>query len=94
MARNILKTEKKRIFAIPMKKWFDVELKSIAQQQLEEAVIDRRKLFKREAVSRLFHKQVFGLRKGRYSNQLWMLLMLELWQKIFVDETPFEKISL
>ena len=86
--------EKKRIFAIPMKKWFDVELKSIAQQQLEEAVIDRRKLFKREAVSRLFHKQVFGLRKGRYSNQLWMLLMLELWQKIFVDETPFEKISL
>jgi asparagine synthetase B (glutamine-hydrolysing) len=70
-------------FGVPLSHWFRGEL----QPLLKEVLLDRRSLdrglFRPEAVEKLVQDHVTGLTD--HSSRLWALLVLELWQKKFLD---------
>jgi len=74
---------KKMGFSVPLVSWFRHELKDY----LHEVLLDRRSLqrgyFKPAALEKLLAEHSSG--KFDHSFQLWSLLMLELWQRMFID---------
>lgn len=77
--------EKKRIFSVPIRQWFDSGFEEIAKQLLEKKTIEKRGFFDYSVIENLFRKRK-GLFASRSSNQLWMIAMLELWQRMFIDQ--------
>lgn len=76
-------TRSKMGFGVPIARWFRGDLRGF----LESNILSKRALsrgyFKPEAVRRIFDQHLRARRD--YSQQLWTLLMLELWHKEFVD---------
>jgi asparagine synthase (glutamine-hydrolysing) len=70
-------------FAIPLDRWFRGELKSELRAVLLDPVALRRGLFQPEAVATLVNEHVEGRRD--HAQQLWTLLMLELWFRNHLD---------
>lgn len=71
----------KRIFFTPLKKWMDEGLRDIAIERLMKTEI-----FDKRNVLKLIHKENNSLRRYKYSNQLWSLLMIETWYQQFVKK--------
>jgi len=68
----------KRVFFTPLKKWFDKGLREFAVERLMGSeLFDNRNLLK------LINKERTSLRRYKYSNQLWGLLMVESWFRQF-----------
>ena len=72
---------KKRVFFTPLKKWFDTGLRETAFD-----VLSNSKLFNKRNVLKLLHKEKYSWRRYKYSNQLWTLLMAEIWYKKFIEK--------
>jgi len=73
-------------FNPPIAVWIRGELKELARDLLLSDSARSRGLFEPRAVERLFHEQLTG--EWNWSTQLWTLMMLELWQREFVDRAP------
>lgn len=76
----------KKGFSVPVGEWFRGGLREMLYDTLLSGSALRRGLFRPEAVTRIAKDHIEGKQDNR--EQLWNLLMLELWWRRFVDEAP------
>jgi asparagine synthase (glutamine-hydrolysing) len=76
----------KQGFAVPIAAWFRGELKEFLADHILGARFQARGLFNAAAVQRLFDEHQRG--SGDHAHHLWILLMLELWFREFIDRAP------
>ena len=70
-------------FGVPLDYWFRGELKEMAYDLLLSQRAIQRGYFHRDVVQQLLDEHVSQTRAWHY--QLWNLLMLELWHRMFID---------
>jgi asparagine synthase (glutamine-hydrolysing) len=85
--REIIDRPKKG-FSVPLDHWFRHELKELARDLLLDTRAAQRGYFHKPVVERLLTEHASGVRQ--WNEQLWNLLMLELWHRTFVDARPGE----
>ncbi len=73
-------------FGVPLDHWFRHELRDMAHDVLLSPRAIGRGYVRKETVARLLAEHGTGRRAWHY--QLWNLLMLELWHRVFVDAPP------
>ena len=78
-----IQTRPKQGFGVPIGQWFREELREMLYDVLLGACARQRGLFRTEAVANLLHEHQSG--KCDHSSRLWALLVLELWQRQFLD---------
>lgn len=78
-----IKTRKKMGFGVPLDHWFRGELRPLLEDVLLSTTSLNRGIFRPEQVRRLVDEHVRGL--WDHSYRLWSLLVLELWQRTFLD---------
>ena len=83
--------ERKRIFFIPLKQWFNDSLKELSQRLLDKNTIGRRGLFSYNDIRSKYFLQGKGVFSNRYANQLLMLSMIEIWHRTFIDSEKVPK---
>ena len=79
----ILKKRKKQGFMIPMPLYLQRELKDLTSQVLFAPKALKRNYFNPDYVKELLVLHYKG--KRNYSNQIWALLVFELWHRTFID---------
>ena len=79
----------KQGFGTPVDLWLRNELAFLPGQLLDKRVVVERQLFRPELVDKLVRQQQAGGRD--VSQHLWILLMLELWQRMYIDTDLSEK---
>jgi asparagine synthase (glutamine-hydrolysing) len=77
--------KRKHGFAVPTDPWFRGELKSFTFEILHDERTRRRGLLDPAVVERLWKEHAAG--RHVWSEQLWLLLCLELWQREFLDRS-------
>ena len=70
-------------FDVPVGEWFKKELRDVLEDTCGETAIRRRGLFDPKTVRRLMNDHFTG--KRELNNQLWILLSLEWWQRLYLD---------
>ncbi len=70
-------------FGVPLPNWFRGELQPFLRDVLFDSRTMSRGYFDPAAVRRLFEEHVHG--KTDHAHRLWALLVLELWQRMFLD---------
>ena len=70
-------------FGVPLDHWFRNELKDFSREVLLDARTQARGFFRPEAVTRLLDDHEQG--RFDHSYRLWALLILELWQREWMD---------
>ena len=73
----------KKGFGVPLSAWFRNELRPIAADLLLDATARERGQIRPAAVKRLLDEHVSG--RADHGHRLWCLVMLELWQRTWVD---------
>ena len=81
----LLKLPKKG-FGVPIESWFRGELREFARDVLLGDRARSRGYFDMTAVEQLLREHASGQANWHY--QIWDLLMLELWHRMFIDVTP------
>jgi len=80
----------KRGFAVPLQAWFRGELKSWMEDVLFDGTLARRGYFQRPFLESLWRTQQRGGRRViDLGTHFWILLMLELWHRSYVDTDDF-----
>jgi asparagine synthase (glutamine-hydrolysing) len=77
---------RKRGVAVPLAHWFRGELKEMVHDVLLDRRAASRGYFNTPAIIRLLDDHTEGRRSNQ--NQLFNLLMLELWHRTFIDASP------
>jgi asparagine synthase (glutamine-hydrolysing) len=78
-------TRRKTGFGVPIARWFRHELRTLAGDVLLGDTTRARGQLRPGAVARLLDDHVSG--RADHAHRLWCLLMLELWQREYVDAT-------
>jgi asparagine synthase (glutamine-hydrolysing) len=73
----------KQGFSIPVESWLKNELREYAEDVLFSDKAKQRNYFDYDYVKKIWNHHLKGLRD--HSDQLWTLLMLELWHRSFMD---------
>ena len=73
-------------FGVPLDHWFRRELKDMAYDVLLSRRMTDRGYFRMDIVTRLLDEHVKGIMA--WHDQLWNLLVLEMWHQMFIDERP------
>ena len=81
--REILYREKQG-FGVPINEWINSQLKERIHQTLSDAKTQQRGYFDKKYIQTLLEEHHKNRRDHSYS--LWILLMLELWHRRFVDK--------
>jgi asparagine synthase (glutamine-hydrolysing) len=76
----------KKGFSVPLDAWFRRELREMSGDLLLDGRLAGRGYFKRGAVQQLLEEHWAGT--ANRDTQLWSLLMLESWHRMFIDERP------
>jgi asparagine synthase (glutamine-hydrolysing) len=76
----------KKGFSVPLDGWFRKELREMSGDLLLDGRLAGRGYFKPGAVQRLLEEHWRGT--ASWQNQLWSVLMLESWHRMFIDERP------
>jgi asparagine synthase (glutamine-hydrolysing) len=76
----------KRGFRVPLDVWFRDELRGLVEDVLLSPQSESRGYFAKGAVRQLLDEHVSG--RHQWRDQLWNLLMLELWHQTFIDRRP------
>lgn len=84
LPREILR-RRKMGFGVPLDVWFRKDLKEMAYDILLDNRCIERGYFKKEAVQKLLDEHVYE--QYDHSCRIWALLFLELWHKMFIDES-------
>jgi asparagine synthase (glutamine-hydrolysing) len=82
---------KKRGFGAPVGAWLKHELQPIVDFLLAPAVIEQRGLFRPAAVDRVVRDHRAS--RGDYTDHLFALVTLEIWQRIFLDGRSVETVA-
>lgn len=72
-------------FGAPIRKWLQADLGEMMDDLLSEATLQQRGFFKPSAIRGMISQHRDG--KADYTYQIWALLTLELWQRIFIDQS-------
>ena len=75
--------KKKMGFNPPLPQWINRELRPLLARLLDPRVIERRGIFRPEAVARLLNDHTENRRDNAL--KIWALLMLEVWQRMYLD---------
>jgi asparagine synthase (glutamine-hydrolysing) len=75
----------KKGFSVPMRKWLREDLREMVNDVLLDGRLARRGYFRDVFVRRMVDEHSRGVADWR--NQLWSLLMFELWHRMFIDQT-------
>jgi asparagine synthase (glutamine-hydrolysing) len=70
-------------FGVPLDHWFRHELRDMAHDVLLSRRTLERGYFRREVIERLLAEHAQGTHA--WHDQLWNLLMLEMWHRMFID---------
>jgi len=73
----------KKGFGVPLSAWFRGELRPLAAELLLDATTRGRGQLRPAAVKKLLDEHVSG--RADHGHRLWCLVMLELWQRTWVD---------
>jgi asparagine synthase (glutamine-hydrolysing) len=76
----------KRGFAVPIGRWFRGELRAFLSDHLLSQRAVERGLFNRATVERIIAEH--QSQRADHAHHLWVLLMLELWHREFMDARP------
>lgn len=76
----------KRGFGVPVSRWFGDELREFAGDLLLGERATGRGILRRDAVEELLSAHVEG--RTDHGARLWSLVMLELWHREYVDDSP------
>jgi len=79
LPRPILERRDKMGFPVPLKEWFNGELRAFVQDTFRSGAAQTRSFMKPEAVLANFDHA------GPFSRKIWGLLSLEIWQQTFHD---------
>jgi asparagine synthase (glutamine-hydrolysing) len=74
---------KKTGFGVPLARWFREDLREFASDLLLDARARERRQLRPHAVERLIREHAEG--RADHGHRLWCLLMLELWQRRYVE---------
>jgi asparagine synthase (glutamine-hydrolysing) len=87
--RDLLPTEipdrRKMGFGVPLVHWLRTDLRDFAVDLLLSERASARGYFNMKVVERLLSEHASGRRNWHY--QLWNLLVLEMWHRVFIDES-------
>ena len=72
-------------FGAPLRRWLNNDLKPLVDDLLSETSLQKRAIFKPDAVRHLIEQDRSG--QEDYSYPIFALLCIELWCRIFIDET-------
>ncbi len=87
LPRSVLR-RRKRIFRVPLRKWFSEELGEALETLLDTSELFR-KTFKGGSVKRLLSRSSWR-RSERAAYKAWMMGMLDLWHRTFVERDSSE----
>jgi asparagine synthase (glutamine-hydrolysing) len=73
-------------FGAPIRSWLRGPLRPLVEDLLSEETVRRRGLFQPQEVTRIIAANLSG--REDYNLQVFQLLNLELWQRIFIDSQP------
>jgi asparagine synthase (glutamine-hydrolysing) len=90
LPRYVLK-KPKRGFNPPVSAWLGQELKRLPEALLSPEAVQRRGLFRPEAVRRLVEDH--SAQRRDLSRQLWALVVLEIWCRLYLDRAPLEAVE-
>jgi asparagine synthase (glutamine-hydrolysing) len=76
----------KKGFSVPLEQWFRKDLRELSGDLLLDGRLSQRGYFKRGAVQQLLEEHWQGA--ANRGTQLWSLVMLEQWHRMFIDERP------
>lgn len=79
LPKAILQRKKQPFSNIPLRKWLEGEFGEVGMQLLDS--LQNREFFRRDRVLRLFA----DVNKVKHDNQIWDLMMLEMWYKLFIE---------
>ena len=82
LPQEILKRKKKG-FSVPISMWFKKELKTMMEEILFSPRASQRGYFNPYYVRRMWEDHQKGIKD--FSSQFWCLLMLELWERAFIE---------
>ncbi|MBI2955967.1 MAG: asparagine synthase (glutamine-hydrolyzing) [Acidobacteria bacterium] len=89
---EILEEKKKRGFGDPFRQWFSNGLLEVAHRFVNEKVVRERGLLKLEVCRQVFRPRRMPWAQRSAGNQIFLLLMLEIYCRLFLDSTPRESI--
>jgi asparagine synthase (glutamine-hydrolysing) len=89
LPREVL-TKKKMGFNPPLPQWINGELKPVIKEFLSPAAIERRGLFRPDAVQTLLRDHAENRRDNAL--KIWALLMIEVWQRMYFDKQSAESV--
>jgi asparagine synthase (glutamine-hydrolysing) len=89
LPREVL-TKKKMGFNPPLPQWMNGELKPIIHEFLSPTAVERRGIFRAEAVQKLIHDHEENRRDNAL--KIWALLMIEVWQRMYFDKQSEEAV--
>src|SRR6476661_5443613 len=89
LPREVL-TKKKMGFNPPLPQWINGELKPVIREFLSPAAIERRGLFRPDAVQKLLRDHAENRRDNAL--KIWSLLMIEVWQRMYFDKQSAESV--
>ena len=81
-----LLTLPKKGFGVPIDRWFSENLRETLRDALFDGRLAARGYFDMRVVQQLFDEHQSG--RVAWHLQLWNLLMLELWHRMFIDQRP------
>jgi asparagine synthase (glutamine-hydrolysing) len=81
----------KKGFSVPLRHWFRHELKEFAYDTLLDGRARQRGYFNMPQIERLLDEHASGTRD--WQENIWILLMLELWHRTFIDRPPTKPIE-
>jgi asparagine synthase (glutamine-hydrolysing) len=81
-----LLTLPKKGFGVPIDRWFRTDLRATLRDALFDGRLAARGYFDMRVVQQLFDEHQSG--RVAWHLQLWNLLMLELWHRMFIDQRP------
>ncbi|MGA9723580.1 MAG: asparagine synthase (glutamine-hydrolyzing) [Candidatus Binatus sp.] len=82
LPRSIL-NRPKRGFSVPLDRWFRGQLKDLIRDTLLSRRSTERAYFNRSVIEAMIDAHTSG--RADHQNELWGLLMLELWHRVFID---------
>ncbi|HZU32498.1 MAG TPA: asparagine synthase C-terminal domain-containing protein, partial [Candidatus Angelobacter sp.] len=83
-------TKKKMGFNPPLPQWLNGELKPVIHRFLSPAAVERRGLFRPQAVQALIRDHEENRRDNGL--KIWALLMIEVWQRMYFDKQSEESV--
>ncbi len=82
---NKIVKKPKHGFDVPIGEWIKDELREVVEDVCSGQSVTNRGLFDPQAVRRLLDDHLSGRRE--LNNQLWILLSLEWWQRLYLDQS-------